>query len=581
MLERRVRMPGTVTLSEAPTTGLGKLIKENEFFVPTHQRDYRWDEDRVKKLLDDLTEAIDRGDQFYFIGLMVFMRTGERLRVLDGQQRLATTIVLFSAIRAWFGSVDGGTTTSSMIQSDFIGHSEYGESEIRPRLNLNINNNERFQRYVVNGSPMHEVRKEQASLNKNAPNYDLLTAIVHCHARISEIVSEFEDVETAKEYLFGLVKFIRDAVIVVRLTVPSEANAFRVFETLNDRGLDLSAVDLVKNHVFGLAHDHSTGLLSQVEHRWSQLTHQLTDVKESDFLRVYWTSRYGRTQLDQVFDEVRNRIRTGEDAEQLTLDLLDAADHYVALDSSEDPTWSPFSKKCRQGLSSLRVLGSRQVRPVLLSAIVRFTAPEFEKLVWLLETVLIRWQVIGGRRTGMLEITCARLAHKIWENEIRTGQQARAALESVYTSDSDFRVAFGSKQNLSNQKAAYLLRIIEFEERKRQLGANATELEPGQFLSIEHILPKKDPGPEWEAETAADPNLADDCSTRLGNTCLLTEKRNRRAARKGFDEKKKTYAKSDILTTGQVSRHSEWNRQSIENHQDWLASRAVGIWKFT
>ena len=572
-------MSETVTLSEAPTTGIGKLLAENHFFVPTHQRDYRWDQDRVKKLLDDLTEAMDRGDQFYFIGLMVFMRSDERLRVLDGQQRLATTIILFSALRAWFGSAEGDTDTSGRIQTDFIGRSEYGETGTKPRLTLNINNDERFQRFVVDGSPLHEIRRERSSLNRNAPNYDLLTAIINCHERISEIVDESTAVEAAKKYLFRLVKFIRDAVVVVRLTVPSEANAFRVFETLNDRGLELSAVDLIKNHLFGLAHDQSKSMLQLIESRWTQLTHQLTDVKESDFLRVYWTSRYGRTQLDHIFDQVRKRAKTGKDAEDLTIDLLEAAEHYVALDSSDDPTWSPYPKKCREILRSLRVLGSRQVRPVLLSGIKRFSVTEFEKLVWLLEVVVVRWQVIGGRRTGMLEIACAKLAKSIWDGDVASGRQARTALAGVYTSDSDFRNSFISKQGLSNQKAAYLLRMIESEERKRKYQSNAVELEPGQYLTVEHILPKNDPGEEWETEITADPELLDDCSLRLGNNCLLSESRNLKAARKGFSVKKEIYSASDLLTTRKVSQHSEWNRKSIKNHQTWLASRAVGIWK--
>ena len=265
-------MTSTVTVSEAPTTGLGKLLSENRFYVPTHQRDYTWNLERVRNLFDDLTEAMDRGDNFYFIGLMVFMRSSDdRLRVLDCQQRLATTQIIFSAIRAWFGSVEGERETSGSIQRDFIGRSEYGETEILPKLTLNINNDERFQRFVVKGSPIVEVKKELVSLNKNAPNYDLLASISYCHERVAKFAEEARDETTAKEYLVELVKFIRDSVIVVRLTVPSEANAFRAFETLNDRGLDLSAVDLVKNHLFGVAYDTSETLLRRIEARWSRL----------------------------------------------------------------------------------------------------------------------------------------------------------------------------------------------------------------------------------------------------------------------------------------------------------------------
>jgi uncharacterized protein with ParB-like and HNH nuclease domain len=209
---------------------------------------------------------------------MVFMQSDDgRLRVLDGQQRLATTMIILSAIRAWFGSAEGGNETSSKIQSDFIGRSEYGQKEVQPKLQLNYNNDGRFQQFVVSGSPITEIRKEKARTNKNAPNADLLNAIAYCHDHIAEIASGAGNTEEAKKFLTSFLIFIRDSVIAVRLTVPDEGNAFRVFETLNDRGLDLSAIDLLKNYLFGLAHDVSAQLLSQIKSRWMQITQVLSE----------------------------------------------------------------------------------------------------------------------------------------------------------------------------------------------------------------------------------------------------------------------------------------------------------------
>ena len=573
-------MAGTVTVSEAPTTGLGKLLSENRFYVPTHQRDYRWDEERVKKLFDDLIEAMERGDEFYFIGLMVFMRSpDEQLRVLDGQQRLATALIIFSAIRAWFGSTEGESETSTLIQRDFIGRSEYGETTVRPKLILNTNNDNRFQRFVVSGSPLSEVKKEHAKLSRYAPNYDLLASIVYCHERVVDIASRAANESAAKKYLFDFIKFIRDSVIVVRLTVPSEANAFRVFETLNDRGLDLSAVDLIKNHLFGLAYETSRSILKNVENRWSQLTHELTDARESDFLRVYWTSRYGRTQLDDVFEEVRNRIKTGSDAAKLSEDMLEAADHYTALDASDSQVWSSFSQKTRAGIRSLGILSAKQVRPVILAAIGRFPTHEFEKLLWLLEVVTVRWQIIGGGRTGAIEISCARLAQRIWDREVCTTAEARSALANIYTNDAEFRTNFETKGGLTNQKTLYLLAAIEAEERGRNLQAGAGEFQIGNSLSVEHVLPKS-PGQGWERELSEDPDLAAECTLRLGNTCLLTGARNREAARSGFDDKKDIYARSGLEVTRRIGSFDGWGRESIQRQQSWLASRAVAIWRY-
>ena len=209
--------------------------------------------------------------------------------MLDGQQRLATAIIAFSALRAWFGTSEGGSETHGQLQYDFIGRAEYGDKKPTPKLTLNLNNNDTFQAFVVQGSPIHLIKERLRKTGKNDSNYQLLDAIVYAHGRIGEIATAQS--AGAAAYFADLIKFLRDSVIVVRLTVPNESNAFKVFETLNDRGMDLSAIDLVKNYLFGLAHEQSAHGLRQMEHRWAQFSETLKDSKQEDFLRTFWTSR--------------------------------------------------------------------------------------------------------------------------------------------------------------------------------------------------------------------------------------------------------------------------------------------------
>src|SRR5215470_16016505 len=89
-------------ITEAPAAGIGKLLMDNRFSVPNHQRDYSWTEEEVKQLFDDIEAALERESAVYFLGLMVFLNDpGGPLIVLDGQQRLATAVIIFSAIRSW------------------------------------------------------------------------------------------------------------------------------------------------------------------------------------------------------------------------------------------------------------------------------------------------------------------------------------------------------------------------------------------------------------------------------------------------------------------------------------------------
>lgn len=419
---------------------------------------------------------------------------------------------------------------------------------------------------------------ERVNLSKYAPNFDLFIAIIYCHERIASIAERDADADKTASYLIRLLKFIRDNVIVVRLTVLNEVNAFRVFETLNDRGLDLSAVDLLKNYLFGLAHDHSPQMLSQIEKRWAQITQTLANLKQDDFMKVFWTSRSGRTQLDSIYDDVKVKYRTGEAANNLSIDLLEGAEQFAALDVPDDPVWANHSPKTRVILSSLSIIGSKQARPVILSALKKFTPDEFERLMWLLELVVVRYQLIGEGRTGALEIRCAKLAPLIWSGPVTTAIAAEEVLKDISLSDEAFQDAFRQKEDLSSQKAQYILRKIEDHERSKQNKADV-ELTPLKNLTIEHILPK-DPSSEWSAVVSVDPQIVTDCVLRLGNLCLLTEGSNRSLGRSSLNDKKKVYANSDLWTTRMIKDTADWSRKEIEHRQAWMAKQAVAIWRF-
>jgi uncharacterized protein DUF262/uncharacterized protein DUF1524 len=568
-------MAGNVTISEAPTTGLGRLITDNRFFVPTHQRDYKWDRDRVERFIEDITQAMDRGDSFYFIGLMVFMGPeGGRLRVLDGQQRLATSIIIFSALRTWFAAAG---QDFARVQYDFIGRADYGETKPEPKISMNRNNDDKFQSYVTNQSTTEAIEVELAKTGRYDSNYNLLDATLLCRKFIADCATRIGDAKKAQKYFADLIKFMRDAVIVVRLTVPNESNAFRVFETLNDRGMDLSAVDLLKNYLFGCVYDEKhPDDLSQMEHRWAQLTATLQDLRQEDFLKVYWTSRHGLVQLDDIFEKVKDTCNSAEDAQDLSIDLLEAAEHYAALDESDDPVWGPFGPECRKLIGNLKILGSKLVRPAIISGLKKLSAKDFERLLWVLEVIIVRWQVIGSGRTGTIERQCARLAELIWNGKIKNGPQMIATLSDLYLDDKTFAQRFSEQDNLTNQKAAYLLRRIEDHERAKTKGG--AELSASLSLTIEHILPKT-PSQEWENLLKADPEVVKDCVSKIGNMCLLAESRNRDAARQGYAKKRPIYQKSDLLTTQRAAKAAAWDRKSIEHHQAWLASRAVAIWR--
>jgi hypothetical protein len=370
---------------------------------------------------------------------------------------------------------------------------------------------------------------------------------------------------------------MRDKVSVVRLVVASEEVAFTIFETLNDRGLDLSPLDLVKNHLFSRADTQSAARVRDMEARWAQMMATLSNVRSDNFLKAFWTSRHGRIRSTMLFDAFKRQYPDAEKALDLSMDMVEAAEQYAALDSADDPIWAPYSEATRVAVRSLKTIGNQQVHPVMLSALGRFTAPEVERIVRLLEVVLVRYQLIGGGNPGRLETTAAKLARMIHAGEVTNATQAFQELREVYPSDDEFKQAFATKQERSNQRAQYLLRALERQETRIEFGPMAEESQPGA-VTVEHVLPKS-PGEEWMDLIESDPSIVEDCVFRLGNMCLLT-KVNKDIGRSSFDLKKKTYSESRIGITNELAEASHWNRETITHRQAKMAKRAAEAWRF-
>lgn len=125
---------------------------------------------------------------------------------------------------------------------------------------------------------------------------------------------------------------------------------------------------------------------------------------------------------------------------------------------------------------------------MLLSALDKFGAGELERLLHLLEVLIVRYQLVGGGRAGRLEIACARLAQSIYEGRCASASQAAGIVKDVLPSDERFRDNFKTKQEKNTQKARYLLAPLETQVRRAGMGATAAELDPSRIsLTLEHF----------------------------------------------------------------------------------------------
>src|SRR5690349_5001915 len=97
---------------------IGALIGAGRLAVPIHQREYCWEQEEVESLLDDFERGMNAGSEYY-LGALVLTQSGSEFSVVDGQQRLATTMLMLAAIRDIFHRV-GESKLVKSIEDDYL-----------------------------------------------------------------------------------------------------------------------------------------------------------------------------------------------------------------------------------------------------------------------------------------------------------------------------------------------------------------------------------------------------------------------------------------------------------------------------
>lgn len=120
------------------------MLAHNRLAVPVNQREYAWEEEHVKDLLQDFANAVAR-DISYFLGTIVLThgKNKDLPEVSDGQQRLATTTILIAAIRDYFYE-RGDIKRAEYREQEYLNNTDLESEQIVPKLKLNIDDNEFF-----------------------------------------------------------------------------------------------------------------------------------------------------------------------------------------------------------------------------------------------------------------------------------------------------------------------------------------------------------------------------------------------------------------------------------------------------
>jgi uncharacterized protein with ParB-like and HNH nuclease domain len=556
-------------LMDSKTVKLSEILFNGRTYkVPPFQRNYSWKEENWEDLWEDILNTEKTGLPHY-MGAVIFKVTEneDELYIIDGQQRLASIIVLAVAcIKFLEEIIEAGIEPEKnkervdIFSKRFIGDKDATSLFYKSKLVLNRNDNPFFQEYILK-------RKKPRNLRKLKESQKLLwSAFEYFYKKIKE---KFQN-DNGENISKFLEKVVAKKLVFIQITVEDDLSAYTVFETLNARGIELAPTDLLKNYIFSLVAESD---IENIEEKWYRIIDTVGFKKFPTFLRYFLNSYRELVRKDKLFKILKREIKDSNDVMTLLDDLEEHALLYAALNNPYDEFWNDFIDKARipKHLEALKIFGVTQHIPLIM-AVYRKKRELMEKVLRIIVTITFRYNVIGKLNPNDLEKVYNRAAIKISEGKVTTLESIFKELKSIYVSDDNFVSDFTyiSINTRRNKKLAkYILVNIE-----NYLSGSEYDYDRGE-ITIEHILPEN-PSTEWFDSFSEDE--IENFVYRVGNLTLLESSKNRNIGNKPFPEKIEVYETSKFQLTKNIN-YDEWNKETITRRQKYLASLAKQIWR--
>lgn len=575
------------------------------YAVPKFQREYVWQEEQVTALLEDVYDALfEEGgaplETEYFIGsVVVYPDPDGVFQLIDGQQRTTTLFLILCAIRDSWKALDPQAKTSvveKLLQDDVM--DDLGQVRARFRLRpLYDDAQEIFERL---GGGVYDLVSDVRHLSNSSRN------MICAYEAARDFLARFESQSN------GLVRFFQaltKKVRLVRIETPSVADALRIFETINDRGIGLNAMDLLKNLLF--MHS-SKDQFEQLTAVWKETIRIIEGgkVKEKPlrFLRYYLLSRYADARRaakplteDDLYawlEERKARPDVAIESEPLTFAkaLRDAALDYQKFVVDPPPALRHITRLSAR---------ARQHMVVMLAAR-GLSDEELELLTNRIETLFVAY-LATRQATKALDLIFANAAPRLRElisQQPPSGDRYEALKQFVQTwvepeldkLNDRLHVAFDGLALERKTMVRFVLARISI-HLDRLAGKRPLSIDDYWDYHIEHILPNT-PTPD-QRQSFDISEQYDENKNRIGNLTLLESSINAAIGRDYFSDKCAAYGKSDVFMTralvesqglggkgkmdrvgAKLSSFSQWTAQAIDTRNKELKALAWDLWKF-
>ena len=530
-----------------------------KYVVPKFQRDYSWEQTHWQDLWEDIEILRENPDDYHYMGYLVLQElagNAMQFKVIDGQQRLTTFSLIVLASIKRLENMGNEEERISELQKNFIGSKDLVYLRVENKLKLNRNNDYDY-REAVKGKPIRA-----RGVNKTVRL--MADALIYFDSQLVHFNSGQEIGE--------LIEKLANRLLFTTIYIGDELSAYKVFETLNARGVKLSSADLLKNYLFSVIDEDGNTpdeVIDELDEKWGKIGADIGNKNYSDYVLAEWNSRHPRVRQQELFKHIKNKIGNKEPAIQYLDTLKDNSQLYAALLNADDEFWKdhPDYTDIKADIDFLKLFNIRQPVSLLMAAYIHFQ-DDFQRVLKWIQVFSLRHNVICQKHPGEQETLYSTICVAIASG--CNIQQVKQKILDQCPSDTEFKQHFADKNmptRQSNKKARYLLARIEASYGNTPLDETT--------LTVEHILPLH-PGQHWQDYFGSN---WQQFNQRLGNMALVSTRENQELGQGVFNEKKEVLLNNHYQINKNIEAYNEWSEAEIESRQNLLTEQAVRLWR--
>ncbi len=321
---------------EATDTSINKLLKDQKFTIDYFQREYRWQDKHIKLLIEDLTNTFlksykpddKRSEvanyQSYYLGPVVFSVNHEngKKSIIDGQQRITSLTLLLIYLNHLQKKSPHNVNITELIFSE-----KYGEKS----FNMSDESREECLKALFELGE-YEVKETDDETVKNIVD------------RYEDIAQTFPE-EINEETLPFFIDWFIENVVIVEITAYSDENAYTIFETMNDRGLNLTPTEMLKGYILSKITDKKQR--TEINNLWKdeiQRLHRYGETTDQSFFQAWFRGQYAISirpgkagSENQDFELIGSRFHNWFKDNHKTLFNLNTSDEFYNFFKNQFP----------------------------------------------------------------------------------------------------------------------------------------------------------------------------------------------------------------------------------------------------